>query len=101
MIQQRLQLLSDEVGTEFVFSVDDDGNMVDLKIAENEEGVPIPRFTILVDENNPKERYVLSILESPLTVYFGSNICETTNVFVSDDIEKIFEVMKQEALKHI
>ena len=99
MIKQRLQILSDELGTEFVFSVDEDGNMVDLTIAEKLEGVSIPRFTLLVDDNDPNERYVLSVLESPLTVYFGSNICETMNVFVSNDIEEIFRVMKEESLK--
>jgi len=101
MIQERLQLLSDELGTEFEFSVDEDGNMIDLAIVENKEGFSIPRFTLLVDNNNPDEKYVLSVLETPFTVYFGSNICDTVNVFVSNDIEQVFEVMKQETLKSI
>lgn len=98
MITENLHLLSDELQTEFTFTVDEYGDMVDLTISENESGVPVPRFTILVDENSKSEKYVLSILESPHTIYFGSNIFETAKVFVSSDIEEVFKRMKEETL---
>jgi hypothetical protein len=98
MITEPLHLLSEELKTKFTFKMDDYGNMVDLTISEDQSGVQIPRFAILVDENDSDEKYVLSVLESPLTVYFGSNICETTKVFVSSDIEKIFRHMKDEVI---
>jgi len=100
MITERLQLLSRELNTKFTFTVDDDGHMVDLKICEDRDGFLVPRFAILVDEENSDERYVLSVLESPLTIYFGSEICETIKVFVSPDIESIFKHMKDEALEN-
>ena len=99
MIQERLDLLSDELNTKFVFTIDHSGNMTDLNILEEVEGIPIPRFAILVDNDNEKEKYVLSILESPYTLYFGSDICETISVFVSGNIEEIFKEMKKEALE--
>lgn len=98
MIQKRLDLLSDELNTKFVFTVDRSGNMTDLKIVEEIEGISIPRFAILVDNENKSEKYVLSVLESPYTLYFGSDICETINVFVSNDIEEIFTEMKKATL---
>jgi len=98
MITERLHLLSEEVKTKFTFKIDDYGNMVDLTISEDQGGVYIPKFAILVDEKNSDEKYVLSVLESPLTVYFGSNICETTKVFVSSDIEEIFQHIKDEVV---
>jgi hypothetical protein len=99
MITEKLYLLSKEINTKFVFKVDDSGNMVDLTISEDQDGVFIPRFAILVDEESPDEKYVLSVLESPLTIYFGSNIFETTKIFVSSDIEEIFKHMKEESIK--
>jgi hypothetical protein len=98
MITEELQLLSDEMNTKFVFKIDDYGNMVDLTISESEDGISIPRFALLVDEYSTDEKYVLSVLESPLTIYFGSNICETTKVFVSSNIEEIFEHIKSEVI---
>jgi hypothetical protein len=98
MITERLQLLSDELNTEFTFSVDDYGNMVDLKISETKQGICLPRFAILVDDGSLDERYVLSVLELSQTVYFGSDICETIKVFVSPNIEEIFRVIKEEVL---
>ena len=98
MITERLYLLSEEVNTQFTFSMDDLGNMVDLTISQNQNGVEIPKFTILVDEDS-EEKYVLSVLESPLAVYFGSNIFETSKVFVSSDIEEIFDQIKKEVME--
>jgi hypothetical protein len=96
MIKEKLNLLSSELKTKFTVSVDDHGNMVNLKISEDQDGMLIPKFTILVDEEDSDEKYVLSVLESPLTIYFGSNLCETTKFFVSPDIEEIFDHMKEE-----
>ena len=98
MITEELHLLSEELETKFTFTVDDDGDMVDLTVMENQHGIPIPRFAILVDEGDSDERYVLSVLESPLTVYFGSNLFETVKVFVSSDIESVFQHMKEEVV---
>jgi hypothetical protein len=98
MITERLQLLSDELQTKFVFTVDEYGEMTDMVVLEEMEGIPIPRFAILIDDGNLAEKYILSVLESPQTIYFGSDLCETTKVFVSADIEKIFETMKKEVL---
>ena len=98
MITEKLNLLSSELETKFTFSVDDDGNMVDLKISEDQGGILIPKFTILIDEYSKDEKYVLSVLESPLSIYFGSNIFDTTKFFVSSDIEEIFKHMKEEIL---
>jgi len=100
MITEQLELLSKEVNTKFAFTVDEDGNMIDLTISEDRDGVQIPRFAILVDEDDEDEKYALSVLESPLTIYFGSNLCETIRVFVSADIEEIFQQMKDEVLKN-
>jgi len=96
MITEKLELLSKEVNTKFTFTVDDDGNMIDLTISEDRDGIKIPRFAILVDENDVDEKYALSVLESPITIYFGSNLCDTIRVFVSSDIEEIFHHMKDE-----
>lgn len=98
MFKEKLNLLSSELKTKFTVSVDDHGNMVNLKISEDQGGMLIPKFTILVDEEDSDEKYVLSVLESPLTIYFGSNLCETTKFFVSQDIEDVFKHMKEEIL---
>lgn len=97
-ITENLHLLSEEVNTKFTFTVDYHGDMIDLAISEDQDGVSIPRFAILVDDSNSDERYVLSVLESPLILYFGSNLCDTIKVFVSSDIESIFKHMKDEIL---
>jgi hypothetical protein len=99
MITERLHLLSKEVNTKFTFQVDDYGNMVELSICEDQGGVSIPKFAILVDDEDSDEKYVLSVLESSLTVYFGSNIFETAKVFVSSNIEEIFKHMRDEVVK--
>ena len=99
MITERLKIFSSELETDFSFSIDDNGDMVDLQISEVTKGIPCPRFAILVDIEHETEKYVLSVLESPQTVYFGSNICETIKVFVSNDMDVIFNKMKEEVVR--
>ena len=98
MITEKLRILSSELETDFEFTIDEYGSMVDMTILENMDGISVPRFALLVDDENSDERFVLSVLESPETILFGSSICETIKVFVSSNIEEIFEVMKKETL---
>ena len=99
MITERLELLSEELNTDFTFTVDCEGNITDFTILEEQDGVNIPRFAILVDEFSSEEKYVLSVLESPLIVHFGTNLGDTIRVFVSSDIEEVFQRMKEEVLR--
>lgn len=98
MIKQHLQLLSEELDTKFSFEVDTYGHIVDLTILEEENGINIPKFTILVDKES--NEYILSILDSPISVYFGSNIMETVKFFVSNDIEEIFSIIKRVSIEN-
>jgi len=96
MIEQRLDKLSQDLGIKLTFKVEKEEKFVDIFIYQTLDNVPIPCFSILCDLLSQDEKYVLSVLESPITVLFGSELCDTISVFTSNDLEPIFLAMESE-----